>query len=59
MANIDKKELESIAKEFCKQNDLTYIYANEYEIGYETKDGSLTHKSWYELYEILERQKEV
>lgn len=53
-----KIELERIAKAFCKKIEATFIYANEYEIGYETKHGELTHKSWTRIAEMLSNLKE-
>jgi hypothetical protein len=50
---IKDSELLEVAKAFCEKIGATLIYVNEYEIGYETKNGALTHKSWYEIAEIL------
>ena len=50
---INKKELEDVAKAFCKKIEATFLYANEYEIGYETKQGFMTHKSWEAIANIL------
>lgn len=55
---IMKNELEQIAQAFCKKIGATYLYANEYEIGYETKQGFMTHKSWEEVANILKQLEE-
>lgn len=55
---ITKKELEDVAKAFCKKIEATFIYANEYEIGYETKYGALTHKDWNTIADLLSKLKE-
>ena len=34
-------ELKAIAKAFCKKFGYTFIFANDYKFGYETKDGQL------------------
>ena len=52
-----QKELETVAREYCKKIGATLLYVNEYEIGYETKNGVLTHKSWQECAEILKQLK--
>jgi hypothetical protein len=57
---IKDSELLEVAKAFCEKINATLIYVNEYEIGYETKNGALTHKSWYEIAKILANlEKEV
>ena len=55
---INKKELEDIAKAFCKKAEVTLLYVNEFEIGYETKQGFMTHKSWEDIANILKEMEE-
>ena len=49
------KELQEIAKAFCKKMGYTYIFANEYKFGYEDKYGGLWTLNYFELEEILKK----
>lgn len=48
-----REECIEVAKVYCKKNNYVFIYANEYDFGYEDKNGNLIKKSWNRLYEEL------
>lgn len=43
------KQLEEIAKAYCKKMGYIYIFANEYKFGFEDKQGGLWTMTYYEL----------
>ena len=50
-------ELKAIAEAFCKKFGYTFIFANDYKFGYETKDGQFWTLYYTELEEILKGSK--
>lgn len=50
-----KEELTAIAKEYCKNEGVTFLFVNETDstFGYETKNGNFIHKSFWELADEL------
>ena len=50
------KDCKDIAMEYCKRINAEYIYADLYSFGYETQNGVLVKKYWYELYEELKEK---
>lgn len=51
MAKLD--ELKAVAKAYCKKNGYTFIFANEYKFGFETKNGGLFTLTYFELADKL------
>jgi hypothetical protein len=47
------EQLQEIAREYCRQMGYTYIFANEYKFGFETKQGGLWTMTYDELAEKL------
>ena len=50
------EELIEVAKAYCKKMGYTYIFANEYKFGFETKEGSLFTLTYFDLYEKLKEE---
>lgn len=48
-----KKELEEVAKAYCKKMGYKFIFANEDKFGFETKDEQLFTIDYFELYDLL------
>ena len=48
-----EKELEQVAKAFCKKYGFNLVFVNQYKIGYETKEKEFFSLSWGDLFEIL------
>ena len=50
-----KEELTMIAKAYCKENDVDFLFVNDTDatFGYETKDGNFVHKSFFTMAEEL------
>ena len=51
------KELQEVAKAFCKKFGYTFIFANEDKFGFEDQNGNLWTLSYFELYEKLKEEK--
>lgn len=43
------KDLEDIAKAYCKKMGYEYIFANDYKFGFEDKNGNLWTMTYFEL----------
>lgn len=51
------KELTDIAKAYCKKMNYTFIFANEYKFGFETKSGELYTLTYFDLEDKLKEMK--
>lgn len=53
-----KQELIEIAKAYCKKYGYHYLFVNDTDatFGYETKDGTMVHKSFFTMAEELEAE---
>ena len=49
-------ELKAIAKEYCKQMNYEFIFANEYKFGFQDSKGGLWTMSYTELVEKLKER---
>lgn len=52
-------ELREVAKAYCKKMGYTFIFANEYKFGFETKNGGLFTLTYFDLEEKLKELKEM
>ena len=52
-------ELTQVAKAYCEKMGYTFIFANEYKFGFETKSGELYTLTYFDLEEKLKNMKEV
>ena len=52
-----KGELTQVAKAYCKKMGYTFIFANEYKFGFETKNGGLFTLTYFDLEEKLKGMK--
>lgn len=50
------KDLEQVAKEYCKQMNYEFIFTNEYKFGFQDSKGGLWTMNYTELYEKLKER---
>ena len=48
-----KGQLTQVARTYCKKMGYTFIFANEYKFGFETKNGGLFTLTYFDLEEKL------
>lgn len=51
-----KDQLTMIAKAYCNKMGYTFIFANEYKFGFETKNGELYTLTYFDLEQKLKEQ---